>query len=194
IFSDNDLRKKMFLVGQQYVDQIEDVDHLQYDNLGNLLIFDPVITSFHVQPPKIETAGARCAKWEFNKVGWNMNNDFAVYRLADIVLMKAEAQFMNGDKAGALATINKKYNSVSIRSRAGLPDFSQAELTLDGILAERARELAWEGHRRNDMIRLGHFTDPRIPEKAQSQDFRKLFPIPQAERDKNKYLEQNPGY
>jgi len=194
IFSDNDLRKKMFLVGQQYVDQIEDVDHLQYDNYGNLLIFDPVITSFHVQPPKIETAGARCAKWEFNKTGWHMSNDFAVYRLADIILMKAEAQFMNGDKAGALATINKKYNSVSIRSRAGMPDFSDAELTLDGILAERARELSWEGHRRNDMIRLGHFRDPRVPEKALSEEFRTLFPIPKVELDKNQYLKQNPGY
>ena len=51
-------------------------------------------------------------------------------------------------------------------------------MTLDGLLAERARELSWEGHRRNDLIRFGHFTDPRIPDKAESEDFRKLFPIP----------------
>jgi hypothetical protein len=44
------------------------------------------------------------------------------------------------------------------------------------------------------MIRLGHFTDSRIPEKEQSEDFRKLFPIPKAELDKNQYLIQNPGY
>ena len=115
LFEDNDLRKKMFLVGQQYVDQIEDEDHLQYDNQNppNLLIFDPVISSFHIQPPKTETAGARCAKWEFNKTGCDMSNDFAVYRLADIILMKAEAQYRNGDKAGALITINKKYNSIN---------------------------------------------------------------------------------
>lgn len=196
LFDDNDVRKKMFLVGQQYVDQIEDDDHLQYDNQNppNLLIFDPVITSFSIQPPKTETAGARCAKWEFNKTGWHMSNDFAVYRLADIILMKAEAQFRNGDAAGALVTINKKYNGVSIRSRTGLPDFSANEMNLDGLLRERARELSWEGHRRNDLIRFDHFTDPRIPEKAQSEDFRKLFPIPKAELDKNQYLEQNDGY
>ena len=196
LFKDNDIRKKMFLVGQQYVDQIEDEGHLQYDNQNppNLLIFDPVISSFHIQPPKTETAGARCAKWEFNKTGWSMSNDFAVYRLADIILMKAEAQFRNGDAAGALITINKKYNGVSIRNRTGLPDFSDTEMTLDGLLAERARELSWEGHRRNDLIRFGHFTDPRIPDKAQSEDFRKLFPIPKSEIDKNRYLKQNPGY
>ena len=67
LFDPNDNRRKMFLVGQQYENQIPDSAHLQYDRLGNLLIFDPVITSFKIQPPKTETAGARCAKWEFNK-------------------------------------------------------------------------------------------------------------------------------
>ncbi|HEX6892181.1 MAG TPA: RagB/SusD family nutrient uptake outer membrane protein, partial [Chryseolinea sp.] len=60
--------------------------------------------------------------------------------------------------------------------------------------AERARELSWEGHRRNDLIRFGRFTDARIPDKKISEDYRILFPIPQAEIDKNDYLEQNPGY
>jgi hypothetical protein len=138
-----------------------------------------VITTFIVQAPKTETAGARCAKWEFNKEGGGpMSNDFAVYRLADVVLMMAEAQFRNGNTAEALLTINQKFNGVSIRSRTGLPDFSAAEMNLDGLLAERARELSWEGHRRNDMIRLGHFTDARIPEKNISENFRTLFPIP----------------
>ena len=194
LFDDNDIRKRMFLVGQQYVDQIPDAAHMQFDSQGNPLIFDPVFTSFHIQPPKTETAGARCAKWEFNKTGWYMSNDFAVYRLADVILMKAEAQFSNGDAGGALVTINQKIDGVSIRSRAGMPDFSAAEMNPDGLLAERARELSWEGHRRNDMIRLGHFADSRIPEKEQSEDFRKLFPIPKAELDKNQYLTQNPGY
>jgi hypothetical protein len=75
-----------------------------------------------------------------------------------------------------------------------MPDFTMAELTSDGILAERARELSWEGWRRNDMIRLGHFTDSRIPEKSQTGDFVKLFPIPQVEIQKNKNLKQNTGY
>ena len=190
IFDDNDIRKKMFLVGQQYVGQIEDEDHLQYDRAGNLLIFDPVITSFNTE----ETSGARCAKWEFNPTGWSMSNDFAVYRLADIILMKAEAQLRNGDNAAALVTINQKFGGVSIRSRTGLPDFPGIQMNLEGILAERARELSWEGHRRNDLIRFGHYFDARIPEKKVSEDHRNLFPIPQSELDKNKYLQQNPGY
>ena len=123
-----------------------------------------------------------------------MSNDFAVYRLADIILMKAEAQFRNGDPAEALTTINQKFGGVSIRSRTGLPDFPAEEMTLEGLLAERARELSWEGHRRNDMIRFGKFLDARIPDKEVSENFRTLFPIPQTERDKNRGLEQNAGY
>ena len=89
-----------------------------------------------------------------------MSNDFAVFRLADIILMKAEAQFRNGDVSDALTTINQKINGVSIRGRAGLPDFTAAEMNLDGLLKERACELSWEGWRRNDMIRFGHFPMP----------------------------------
>ena len=195
LFNPNDNRRKMFLVGQQYENQIIDAAHLQYDRLGNLLFFDPVITSFKIQPPKTETAGARCAKWEFNKEEtFTMSNDFAVFRLADIILMKAEAQFRNGDIPGALTTINQKINGISIRSRAGLPDFTASEMNLDGLLKERAFEFSWEGWRRNDMIRFGHFLDARIPEKLVSGNFRLLYPIPQAELDKNPYLVQNQGY
>ena len=196
LFDANDVRRKMFLVGQQYVNQIMDSSHMQYDSDVNLpLIFDPVITKFSNPAPESRMSGARCAKWEFNKEGDGpMSNDFAVFRLADILLMKAEAQFRNGDITAALVTINQKINGVSIRSRAGLPDFSSAEMNLDGLLKERANELSWEGWRRNDMIRLGHFTDARIPEKSVSGPFRVLYPIPKSALDKNPYLMQNLGY
>jgi len=67
-------------------------------------------------------------------------------------------------------------------------------MNLDGLLKERAFEFSWEGWRRNDMIRFGHFLDARIPEKLVSGNFRLLYPIPQAELDKNPYLVQNQGY
>ncbi len=94
-----------------------------------------------------------------------MSNDFAAYRLDDIILMKGEAQFRNGDIPGALITINQKIIGVSIRSRAGLPDFAPLEMTPDGFLAERARELSWKAHRRKDMIRLGHLPMPEYRKK-----------------------------
>jgi hypothetical protein len=177
-FSPGDYRRKMFLTGQQYVGETQYVDpvpdsaNLQYGAYPPFspLIFDPVITSFKVQQPETEGAGARCAKWEFNKqTQGGMSNDYQLIRLADIILMKTEALFNLGDVPGALNTMNQKINGVSIRSRANMPDFTMAELTTDGILTERARELSWEGWRRNDMIRLGHYTDARIPEKIRFQ-------------------------
>jgi hypothetical protein len=200
-FSPSDYRKKMFLTGQQYIGETQYVNPVtdsakaQKDGSGYPLIFNPVITSFKVQEPETEGAGARCAKWEFNKqTQGGMSNDYQLIRLADIILMKTEALFNLGDGPGALNTMNQKINGVSIRSRANMPDFTMAELTTDGILAERARELSWEGWRRNDMIRLGHYTDARIPEKTITGDFRKLFPIPQVEIRKNNNLVQNLGY
>ncbi len=203
-FSPNDYRRKMFLTGPQYVGETQYIDTvpdpaIMVYTVGPPvipLIFDPVIASFVVQEPATEGAGARCAKWEFNKqTQGNMSNDYQLFRLADIILMKTEAEFNLGDYAGALNTINKKFNGItSIRSRANMPDFTMAELTADSILAERARELSWEGWRRNDMIRLGHFTDARVPEKIATPDYVKLFPIPQVEIQKNGNLLQNPGY
>ncbi len=202
-FSPNDYRKKMFLTGQQYVGETQYIDTVPdpaimvYTDGPPVipLIFDPVITSFEVQEPETEGAGARCAKWEFNKqTQGNMSNDYQLFRLADIILMKMEAQSNLGDYTNALNTINKPINGVSIRSRANMPDFTMSQLSADSILAERARELSWEGWRRNDMIRLGHFTDARIPEKIKTGDFTKLFPIPQVEIQKNGNLKQNPGY
>jgi hypothetical protein len=67
-------------------------------------------------------------------------------------------------------------------------------MTPDHLLNERAYELSWEGWRRNDLVRFGHFTDARVPEKAVSGNFRTLFPLPKAELDKNPYLVQNTGY
>ncbi len=195
-FDKNDKRRKMFLVGQQWVNQDSSKpENIQYDRLGYLLNFNPTIKHFKIEDSTKETAGARCAKWEFNKQGWgDMSNDFGVFRLADIILMKAEAQFRMSNVTDAVATINQKINGVSIRNRVGMPDFTLAEMTPDGLLRERACELSWEGWRRNDMVRLGHFTDARTPDKLASADYRKLYPIPQLEIDKNPYLKQNPGY
>jgi hypothetical protein len=194
LFDSSDVRRKIFLVGQQYVDGIKDPAHMQYD--GSIpLNFNPEIQSFSLPLPEATVAGARCAKWEFNKSSvLNMSNDFAVLRLADVILMKAEAQFRNGNEADALNTVNYKTDGISIRSRAGMPDFSEDEMNLDGLLAERAREFSWEGWRRNDLIRFGHFTDARVPEKSVSDDYRNLYPIPASELLKNPYLKQNPGY
>ena len=200
-FDPADRRQKMFLTGQQYLhskqyeDQIPKPSNLQLDSQSGIpLDFNPVITSFSSNDPVFRMAGARCVKWELDSPGPIMDNDFALFRLADVILMKAEAQLRNGDAAAALVTLNQKYGNVSLHSRAGLPDFVLADVTLNNLLRERACELAWEGHRRNDLIRFGHYLDARTPEKGISENFRTVFPIPAAELIKNPFLVQSTGY
>ncbi len=124
-------------------------------------------------------------------------NDMPVLRLADVYLMKAEAELRgapttvaNGELQTPLVLVNK------IRSRAGAQLASSVDL--QGLLDERGRELAWEGWRRNDLIRFGQFeTEYPLPNDVltMNKDVNKrLFPVPSTELKTNPNLVQNPGY
>lgn len=125
------------------------------------------------------------------------SNDVPVFRLADVYLMKAEA-ILRGAPAttvnGALQTADFLVNR--LRTRANAPQV--ASITLDGLLDERARELSWEGWRRNDLIRYGLFEKeyplPNDNLTMNKDVTRRLFPIPISEIRLNSSLVQNPGY
>ena len=71
------------------------------------------------------------------------------------------------------------------------------EATLENILAERQLELAWEGWRRQDLVRFGKFTRPytdRPQLPHESNGYTTVFPIPDKVRSLNPNLIQNPGY
>jgi hypothetical protein len=129
------------------------------------------------------------------------NSDFPIYRYADILLMKAECLMrLNGGAANAeaLALINE------VHTRAGLEPY--ATITLDELLDERGRELAWEGHRRQDLIRFGKYakgewefmdkTEDGAPMDPSYRDEHvNIFPIPEWVMVANPGVyEQNPGY
>jgi hypothetical protein len=120
--------------------------------------------------------GARFIKFEIEPgIAHHANNDFPIYRYADVLLMKAEALMrLNGGAATdeAVALANQVHN------RTGLANYTTTTLTLDELLKERGRELAWEGHRRQDLIRFGKF-NIAWEYKDASDPFRTLFPIPQ---------------
>ncbi|HYC30650.1 MAG TPA: RagB/SusD family nutrient uptake outer membrane protein, partial [Gemmatimonadales bacterium] len=115
--------------------------------------------------------------------------DFHVIRLAEVLLIRAEAQARLTDLDGAVDTYNQ------LRERAGLPPHSLGDevTTPDEVLAavalERRHELAFEGDRWPDLVRTGTADDVLgIPE------FQTLLPVPQRERDVAPGLTQNPGY
>ena len=120
-----------------------------------------------------------------------------VFRLADVMLMKAEA-ILRGANAtsvgGVLQTPDYLVNRLRARANAPLV----AGITLDGLLDERARELSWEGWRRNDLIRYGLFEKeyplPNDNLTMNKDVTRRIFPVPVSEIKLNPNLVQNPGY
>jgi starch-binding outer membrane protein, SusD/RagB family len=183
-FDDKDLRKKMWISGQQYAASGAELK----DAKGQPLVF---IADFKKDQmtdadPEYQVAGIRSQKYEIqrNNPSGQQDNDFVIFRLADAVLMKAEAALWLGKTSEALAEMNKT------RTRAGLA----AATTIDkaSLLAERGREMAWEGWRRSDIIRFGTFNTERKFMKN-TKDY-SLFPIPQARIDANPKLVQNPAY
>lgn len=119
------------------------------------------------------------------------DDDAPVIRITEMYLTRAEGNLRAGTSVGAtpLADIN------DLRERAGLP--ALGSVTLDQILNERRKELAFEGFRRMDLMRNGqNLRRPGMPDAALSvpgANFT-IFPIPQSFRDLSPFLDQNPGY
>lgn len=140
--------------------------------------------------PFEKVAGARMKKYAIDKTatkdGKLMDNDIVLFRYADVLLMRSEALVRNGGNGEA--ELNQ------IRSRVGMPD---RQATLENILAERQLEFAWEGWRRQDLVRFGLFTRtyssrPQLP--GESSGYTTVFPIPENILSLNGNLTQNPGY
>lgn len=126
----------------------------------------------------------------------NNDNNYNIIRYADILLIFAEAENeLNGPTLAAYDAINQ------VRRRASQLDVNTPDPSVDlsglvsatfkqAVLEERKWELAFEGHRRWDLIRTGTY----LQEIADTSQRNILFPIPQAEIDINPELTQNDGY
>jgi len=144
--------------------------------------------------PYLETAGARMNKYVVDrnatKNGKLMDNDIVLFRLADVLLMHAEALLRNGQAEEGQDYFN------AVRGRVDAPE---KPLTLQNLLDERLLELCWEGWRRQDLIRFGKyeslFMGDQWDEKVDESDgHTTVFPIPGGMIDFNPNLTQNPGY
>ncbi len=191
-FDSADMRKQIFLAGPQ-VNLVTGLPAT--DRAGNPLIFDPNITN---DASAGENIGVRIVKWPVDPahIDQENGNDYALYRLAEIYLIKAEALNELGQGPQAVALINV------VRARAFSPPkplattLSQQQIR-DAILKERLFELTAESKRRQDLIRMDKFISGSWAFKsaaAQTQPYRVLMPIPQTQLGTNPLLTQNPGY
>lgn len=188
-FDPEDSRIEGWEIGPQFYDNGDPV----WGYEGGQLTFTKTITNLDRSP---EGEGVRCFKWEINRglTGWQtMDNDFAFFRYADILLMKAEAKMRkDGTTTTSDAVVLDLVNQV--RERAfGNDSHNYTSISLDELLAERGRELAFEEVRRQDLIRFGKFGDT-WQFKPASPAYKELFPIPNIALNANPNLSQNPGY
>lgn len=167
---------------------------------GNQILLDDGVTPLVYEPwnvaldvsgkPYEKTAGARMKKYEVDKTGLKdgklLDNDIVLFRYADALLMQSEAKVRNGENGDAELNL--------VRSRVGM---APRTATLENLLDERMVELAWEGWRRQDMIRFRVFTRsyscrPQLP--GEENGYTTVFPIPEKVIDMNPQLHQHKGY
>ncbi len=211
-WDDNDIRKDIWLTGKQYMFDgsaiiVETTNSGLDSRYSGDNPDDPV--EYHLEFTReiefrnVETfdtgndqlgkaVGYRCNKFypDATSITRNQNNDLPIFRYADILLLKAEAILR-----GATATMGQTPVSLAnmVRERVGATLYTEGTLDLGELLDERARELAYEGWRRNDLIRFGKFEDP-WGVKTSTDVRKRLLPIPNEQIDLNPLLEQNPSY
>ncbi|UOQ69725.1 RagB/SusD family nutrient uptake outer membrane protein [Hymenobacter volaticus] len=146
-----------------------------------------------------ETSGARFNKYRPGRQSEakNWSNDWILYRLTDIYFYKAEALMReNGGVATpeALRLVNDVHKRAFSTADTTKEAYTAATLTLPELLAERGREVIFEGKRRTDMVRFGTIITATWWTHQPSDPTKALFPIPQQHLAANPNLAQNPGY
>jgi len=189
----------------------EDQTNQNIADKRGLFFFDPASWSWEITNVETFTNGIGVMKFSnFKSDGSQADNyhptftstDVPIFRLSDAYLMYAEAVLRGasgGDKSTAVGYVNK------IRERGfqnSSQNITEAQLTLDFVLDERARELYWEGHRRTDLIRYNRLTGGdyiwqwkgNVQEGKATDSYRNLYPIPENDLMSNSNLLQNVGY
>ncbi|MDF9799437.1 hypothetical protein OKW21_004700 [Catalinimonas alkaloidigena] len=134
--------------------------------------------------------------------GNDNSSDYAAIRLAEIMLNRAEALVeLNGINEEAIGLVNEIRNRAGLTTAWTVGDFASATELLEAIYTERRKELAFEGHRRMDLLRTGKPLRTEAPSSVAITDAgvgvvagdpKAVWPIPQSQLNINPMLEPNP--
>jgi hypothetical protein len=191
LYENNDMRNSQYNLRRRYY-----YNNAQGKNYGLQVPYTGADTLFKIAP--------NTTKWyDFianntdGTFGFAMTKDFILMRLGETYLLQAEAQFRQGKLTEAANSINV------IRARSNATPVTAAQINLDFLLDERARELLAEENRRMTLMRTGtlvtrtqRYNTQIINPVVGISSKNLLLPIPKSEIDLNKdaVLEQNPGY
>lgn len=165
-----------------------------------------------------EVHGFHLGKYEI-KMGAliNLSNDCPLFRLTDVMMMKAEC-LLRTNQADEAAKIVSTIRTRSFPANAAKATVTGAQLQMGSTYDYGRRdykvqtfeggadikygrfldELGWEfnqeARRRQDMIRFGIFTTKSWLSHQPNGEYRKLMPIPASVLNTNPKLIQNPGY
>ncbi|MBS1669411.1 MAG: RagB/SusD family nutrient uptake outer membrane protein [Bacteroidetes bacterium] len=184
-----------FAAGQQKNEAGQNI----YDRKGNLLVFAPTVSNIETNVATLEGDGIRVMKYypDYNNYTGSASNQLILFRLADVLLMMAEADLSgaSGGASDALTLVNQLHAARGAAPLASISLVNKSNL-YDGttILEERQKELYWESWRRQDMIRLGVFLNAWNLKPADANAKYLLFPIPATQLIVNPNLKQNPFY
>ncbi len=143
----------------------------------------------------VNDAGFELHKYAAEQNPSQFADDYVHLRIAEMVLIQAEARLNTSGVAPAIERLNDlraQRNADALN--AGSFDFDSA---YDAILAERRRELVAEGHRFFDLKRLGRDIDKAFGTGREDVPFSYygiLDDIPPSQLEVNEELVQNPGY
>ncbi|MEO6133768.1 MAG: RagB/SusD family nutrient uptake outer membrane protein [Ginsengibacter sp.] len=175
------------------------------DGYGSFVALNSFVNAFSANDlRKAVTIGTfEDAHWwisKFHDPGVSLGSEgrvnWMIIRYADVLLMQSEAlNDITPSDASKFDGINR------IRTRAGLGsellNFTNTPTPSDfvnALLKERLLELAIEGDRRYDLLRLKKYKEVKAAQGFSIDDNHLLYPIPQADRDVNPNLTQNLGY
>lgn len=143
-------------------------------------------------------AGTVYLNYKYSNAANNTDkDDIKILRLSDIILIAAEAYYNTGDMVNALKYLNMVAQQ---RDPAYVGYASTGAQLLEDILTERRKELAFEGHRFWDLVRLKKSwtkvsnQDPASAVTVTPDNNALIFPIPVTEINANPNIVQNPGY
>jgi hypothetical protein len=179
--------------GEYYIGPIQDIRKVTGGYVEYLLKVD------YTAEGADYNAGYRVQKYDWSRESTNGTNkgehDLIIVRLADMYMLRAEANLRKGDAGSALTDVNFVRAARTARPEVTPPPLPSMDLEI--LYRERGFEFYWEHQRRTDMIRFGHYEDPLI-EKTNNDPHKRLFPIPQEAIDGTSivegYLTQNASY
>ncbi len=203
-----------FIMGQQFSSKGDSLKCTMGSLTGKPLAFINEVPGVHSSQ---EIHGYRFGKFEIAMGSSNiLNNDYPLFRYADVLMMKAECLLRTGkaDEAASIVTqvrnrafANKTKAVVTgaqlqegscydygLRNTLNTTQEGGVDIQFGRFLDELGWEFNQEGRRRQDMVRFGVYTRKSWFSHVPKGDHWALYPIPRGRLETNSNLKQNPGY